>query len=264
MHRLFVQHIGASPIVVAQTRRLQFAKRLLDETNLPITSIALASGFGSVRRCNDVFRETNNRSPREMRKGRSSQPDACDEVMLKLTYRPPYDWAHVCQFLSARAIPGVESAESDRYARLLCTPDRPVVIQVRQLVRQHRLGLHIIGAKPASLLILSATARRVFGLAADPATIVSAFKQHSALRPLVSVCPGLRIPGVWDPFEGAVRAIVGQQITFFAGVTILARLAERFGSPTANTVLGFVSPISNPRTAQRRKSRRSWTDEASS
>ena len=239
MHRLFVQHIGASPIVVAQTRRLQFAKRLLDETNLPITSIALASGFGSVRRCNDVFRETYNRSPREMRKGRSSQPNACDEVTLKLTYRPPYDWAHFCQFLGERAIPGVERVESDRYARLLCMPDGPVVIQVRQLVLEHRLELHISGAKPASLLKVSATARRVFDLAADPATIVSAFKPHAALRPLISLCPGLRIPGVWDPFEAAVRAIVGQQITLSSGVTILARLAERFGSRTASPALGL-------------------------
>jgi AraC family transcriptional regulator of adaptative response / DNA-3-methyladenine glycosylase II len=239
LHRLFIQHVGASPVVVAQTRRLHFAKRLLDDTSLPITSIALSSGFGSVRRFNDVFRETYKRSPRESRKRRSVCSDASDEVALKLSYRPPYDWAYVCEFLAARAIPEIEKVEAGRYARVVSTPHGPAVIQVRQIACEDALELRVSGANKAALLQLSTTARRVFDLAADPFSMLSAFKRNSRLQPLISRRPGLRIPGVWDPFECAVRAIVGQQVSLAAGVTFLRRLAERAANRIATPVPGL-------------------------
>jgi AraC family transcriptional regulator of adaptative response / DNA-3-methyladenine glycosylase II len=136
--------------------------------------------------------------------------------------------------------------EGDRYARVVSTPGGPAVIQVQQVDGEDALELRISGADPAALLQLSATARRVFDLAADPSTILSAFKGNPTLQPLVSRRPGLRIPGVWDPFECAVRAIVGQQVSLAAGVTLLARIAERAGrriaTPASSLSLLFPTP----------------------
>ncbi|HKE96954.1 MAG TPA: AlkA N-terminal domain-containing protein, partial [Povalibacter sp.] len=207
LHRLFTQHVGASPIAVAQTRRLHFAKRLLDETALPITQIALAAGFGSLRRFNDTFRKTYQRAPRELRKLRrgSSAAGAADEVRLRLAYRPPYDWNHVRDFLATRAIPGVERADADGYARTVATNSGPVCVHVLPLQSLHALELRVRGAAASELFQLSATARRVFDLAADPARIRRTFRTDPLLSTLMKMRPGLRIPGAWDPFECAVR-----------------------------------------------------------
>ncbi len=119
LHRLFTQHVGASPLAVAQTRRLHFAKRLLDETQLSITQIALAAGFGSLRRFNDAFQKTYQRSPRELRRQRAAtvQRPTAMRSSLRLAYRPPYDWDHVRDFLATRAIPGVERRRRDVVTR---------------------------------------------------------------------------------------------------------------------------------------------------
>ena len=123
LSRLFAQHVGASPATVAQTRRLHFAKRLLDDTHLPITAVALAAGFGSIRRFNDAFRVAYRKSPRECRKGGRARGDASGdaEITLRLAYRPPYDWAQVHAFLAKRAIPGVEAVTASSYARAVRT-----------------------------------------------------------------------------------------------------------------------------------------------
>src|SRR5262249_30298040 len=133
LHRLFVQHVGAPPIAVAQTRRLHFAKRLLDETELPITEIALAAGFGSLRRLNSAFQQTYGRAPRDLRRQRCDGlfSQASSEVVLKLAFRPPYDWVQVRDFLAARAVPGVERVDECGYARTVAADDSYGVICVR-------------------------------------------------------------------------------------------------------------------------------------
>jgi AraC family transcriptional regulator of adaptative response / DNA-3-methyladenine glycosylase II len=242
LHRLFVQHLGASPIAIAQTRRLHFAKRLLDETRLPITSIAMASGFGSIRRFNDVFRRTYRRPPREVRKLRSAEVREAgrDEVVLRLAYRPPYDWMHLQRFLAARAIPGIEIGDDQSYARTVRTSGTGwAIVQVRQIGGEDALEFRVTCADASALLHLSAVARRVFDLAADPAIIAVAFADDPILAPLVKRRPGLRIPGVWDPFECAVRAIVGQQVSFLAGITLVRRFAERAGQAIATPIKGL-------------------------
>jgi AraC family transcriptional regulator of adaptative response / DNA-3-methyladenine glycosylase II len=242
LHRLFVQHLGASPIAVAQTRRLHFAKRLLDETRLPITSIAMAAGFGSIRRFNDVFRRTYRRPPRELRKLRSAEVNEAgrDQIVLKLAYRPPYDWTHLQRFLAARAIPGVETADGESYARTVATPGGGwAIVQVRPIDAEDALEFRVSCANASSLLQLSAVARRVFDLAADPATIVRTFEDDPILAQLTERRPGLRIPGVWDPFECALRAIVGQQVSFAAGITLIRRVVQRSGRPIATPVAGL-------------------------
>jgi AraC family transcriptional regulator, regulatory protein of adaptative response / DNA-3-methyladenine glycosylase II len=228
LHRLFTQHVGASPITVAQTRRLHFAKRLLDETNLPITEIALAAGFGSVRRFNSAFKETYGRSPRDLRR-RDCIADAGNQVVLRLAFRPPYDWEQVRGFLAARAVPGFERVDERGYARIVATEHGQGVICVHPLPGEDALELRIRHLAPAALFQLSSTVRRVFDLAADPSRIALAFRSDSLLGPMVKRRPGLRIPGVWDGFECAVRAIVGQQVSVSAARTLMGRLVSRAG-----------------------------------
>lgn len=241
LHRLFTKHVGASPIAVAQTRRLHFAKRLLDETDLPITQIALASGFGSLRRFNYTFQQTYGRAPREIRRQRRGGIAAADadEVVLKLSFRPPYDWLQVRDFLAARAVPGVERVDVGGYARTVKSDTGDAIVCVRALEHEDALELRVRGAAPTVLFQISSTARRMFDLAADPALIALAFKTDDLLAPLVKRRPGLRIPGAWDAFECAVRALLGEQLNVISARTLAARLVARAGEPIAEPAQGL-------------------------
>ncbi|MFL6551098.1 MAG: AlkA N-terminal domain-containing protein [Povalibacter sp.] len=247
LHRLFIEHVGASPIAVAQTRRLHFAKRLLDETTLPITEIALASGFGSLRRFNDAFQKTYKRAPRELRRLRPRGLSEGTDVLMRLAYRPPYDWDHVRAFLNMRTIPGVECMNAEGYARTMATDAGPIVLSMRPNEADHVLELRVRGAAPRQLFQISAAARRMFDLSADPSRIAAAFKSDALLGPLIKKRPGLRIPGAWDPFECAVRAVLGQQVSVAAARTLAARLVARTGRSVETDVEGlthlFPSPI---------------------
>jgi AraC family transcriptional regulator, regulatory protein of adaptative response / DNA-3-methyladenine glycosylase II len=231
--RLFARHVGASPLAVAQTRRLHFAVCLLEQTELPITHIALASGFRSCRRFNDAFRVAYRRAPRELRRaGRPAGAGAgSDEVVLRLAYRPPYDWPHMRDFLARRAIPGVERVDVRGYARTLACPGGQAFVRVRPLEAGNVLELRVAGAPPPALLPLASAARRVFDLAADPARSGVELAADPLIGPLVARRPGLRIPGAWDAFECAVRAVLGQQVSVAAGRTLAARVVQRAGLP---------------------------------
>ncbi len=248
LHRLFLQHVGASPIAVAQTRRLHFAKRLLDETDLPITQIALAAGFGSLRRFNDAFQASYRHAPRELRKRRLGDTAAGsgDEVVLKLAFRPPYDWTHVSSFLAARALPGVERVDDRGYARTVRSDGGHAVVTVRALEAEDALELRVRGAAPAALFQLSSAARRAFDLSADPARIALAFRTDRLLAPLSKRRPGLRIPGAWDAFECAVRAVLGQQVTVAAARTFAARLVARAGEQIGDGTDGLTHLFPSP------------------
>jgi AraC family transcriptional regulator of adaptative response / DNA-3-methyladenine glycosylase II len=229
--RLFGRHVGASPMAVARTRRLHFAVCLLEESDLPVTQIALAAGFGSCRRFNDAFLKAYRRSPRELRRARrrGTGSAASGEVVLRLAYRPPYDFAHMHEFLARRALPGVERVDAAGYARVLACPGGHALVAVRALAGEHALELRVAGAPPAALLPLAQRARRVFDLAGDPARIGAELAADPLIGPLVAQRPGVRIPGAWDPFECAVRAVLGQQVSVAAGRTFASRLVERSG-----------------------------------
>jgi AraC family transcriptional regulator of adaptative response / DNA-3-methyladenine glycosylase II len=230
--RLFARHVGASPIAVAQTRRLHFAVCLLDETSLPITQVAMAAGFGSCRRFNDAFRHTYRRAPRELRKvrRRGVSGDNTEEVVLRLSYRPPYDWAHMRDFLAARAVGGVELVDAHGYARTVACEGSHALIRLNALPGEDALELRVAGAPPAALLQLSSATRRVFDLAADPQRIGIELATDPLIGPLVRARPGLRIPGAWEPFECVVRAVLGQQVSVAAGRTFTTRLIARAGT----------------------------------
>ena len=246
LRRLFLQHVGASPISFAQTRRLQFAKRLLDETNLPITEIALAAGFGSLRRFNAAFRQTYGRAPSELRKHSDTASDSDGEVILKLAFRPPYDWNQVRDFLAAHSIPGVERVDEHGYSRALRVDNGFSIISVRPLDGEDALELRVRGAKPGTLFQISSAARRVFDTSADPARTTFIFRSDPLLGPLVTRRPGLRIPGEWDPFECTVRAVLGQKVGVASARTLLARIVERAGQRIKDPGPGLTSLFPTP------------------
>ncbi len=237
LDRLFAQHVGASPLALAQTRRLHFAKRLIDESDLPMTRIALEAGFGSLRRFNDAFKSAYALSPSALRhrRGDTQRRAAAGEVRLALSYRPPYDWNHLRTFLGARAILGVERVDAESYARLIRTADGHAEIRVSPLPGRDALELRVRGAPAGALFQIASAARRMFDLSADPQWIADGLERDRLLRPLLGRRPGLRVPGAWDPFECAVRAVLGQQVTVAGARTLAARLVQRVGDPVVGT-----------------------------
>ncbi|MBX3483759.1 AlkA N-terminal domain-containing protein [Phenylobacterium sp.] len=230
LRRLFRQHLGASPVSVAQTRRVLLAKQLIQETRLPMGEVALASGFGSVRRFNETFQQLFGRPPGELRRSRRAETPAADGIVVRLPYKPPYDWDAIIRFLADRAIPGVERVEARRYARTLSMDgERGVVIVTPR--SDGALQADIRFPKLKSLPAVIARVRRVFDLSADPVLIGAHLSQDPALAPLVAARPGLRAPGAWDGFELAVRAILGQQVSVGAARNLAARLVEAYGDP---------------------------------
>jgi AraC family transcriptional regulator of adaptative response / DNA-3-methyladenine glycosylase II len=259
LRRLFFKHVGASPVSFAQTRRLQFAKRLLDETTLPITEVALAAGFGSVRRFNTTFLQTYGRAPREFRKKGRKDEGPEDEVILKLAFRPPYDWKQVISFFSKQAIPGVEHVTEEGYCRTLRINGTAAIVSVRPLVEDDSLELRVKGAPSNTLLQIATMARRVFDTSADPSRTTFALRSDSLLGPCVKQRPGLRIAGEWDPFECAVRAIMHPHSLS------LAWLVNRFGdqiiSRTNDLQLLFPTPavLANVDIVAGGPSKKRWT-----
>jgi AraC family transcriptional regulator, regulatory protein of adaptative response / DNA-3-methyladenine glycosylase II len=229
LNRLLVDQIGASPLAIAQTRRLHFAKRLLDDTDLPVTAIALAAGYGSVRRFNSALKATYNRSPRELRKRRAGGRESADEITLRLAYRPPYDWNYMLSFLAQRAVPGIEHVEAGAYARTVRTSTGHAWINIGACRDSDALQVKVTGAPASDLFELSAHIRRMFDLAADPIQIADAFRNHPLLASCVLDRPGLRIPGVWDPFECAARTILGEERNPEMVRVQLGRLVARSG-----------------------------------
>ncbi len=230
LRRLFRQHLGASPVSVAQTRRVLLAKQLIQETLLPMGEVALASGFGSVRRFNETFQQLFGRPPGELRRSRKLEIPAADGITVRLPYKPPYDWEAMIGFLSIRAIPGIEWAEAKRYARtLVIDGQRGVVIVTPR--KDDALSAEIHFPSLSALPAVIARIRRVFDLSADPVLIGAHLGQDPVLAPLVAARPGLRAPGAWDGFELAVRAILGQQITVTAARNLAAKLVATYGEP---------------------------------
>jgi AraC family transcriptional regulator of adaptative response / DNA-3-methyladenine glycosylase II len=244
LRRLFQRRLGASPIAVAQNRRIHLAKQLIHETSLPMTQVALASGFGSVRRFNETFQRLFDRPPASLR--RSHAPaDAAAAVSLHLTYRPPYDWNGILDFLSLRAIPGVERVEAGAYVRTIALGGEQGLIRVEPAPR-NRLKVSVQFGKLSLLPSIIARVRRVFDLAADPLAIAAHLGQDPVLAPLVAARPGLRVPGAWDGFELAVRAILGQQITVTAATNLAGKLVRAYGQPLPEPACGLTHTFPTP------------------
>jgi AraC family transcriptional regulator, regulatory protein of adaptative response / DNA-3-methyladenine glycosylase II len=235
LRRLFRRHLGASPISIAQTRRILLAKQLIQDTRLPMIEVALAAGFGSIRRFNETFQQLYGRPPKSLRRTAVVEEplDTAGAVAIKLGYRPPYDWEAMISFLRARAIPGIEAVSNTHYARTISVGDARGFLIVEP-AEDHCLKATIRFGKLGSLPAIIARVRRVFDLAADPVAIGAHLGKDPVLYPLLAARPGLRVPGAWDGFELAVRAVLGQRVTMPAAIQLASKLVLAVGEPIAD------------------------------
>jgi AraC family transcriptional regulator of adaptative response / DNA-3-methyladenine glycosylase II len=233
LRRLFLRHLGASPVAVAQTRRVLFAKKLIDESAMQMSQIGFSAGFSSVRRFNDAIRATYGMAPGELRRARRSPSPNAErgEIALSLAYRPPFDWSSLLAFLAFRAIPGVESVSQDRYRRTLEIGGCEGLLEVSHEPERHQLLARIRLDDTRHIQAISERARRIFDLAADPGVIAAELERDPVLGARLRAHPGIRVPGAWDGFELAVRAILGQQVSVKGATTLSGRVAARFGRP---------------------------------
>ena len=245
LRRLFRDQLGATPNRLAQTRRLLFARRLLRETDMTIIDVAFASGFGSLRRFNQAFRDEYGCAPSRFRNETRSASGATDWT-LRLAYREPFDWHAFIRYFEPRAIPGVETVLPDReapakssslsspaYARTFSWEGLHGILTVRPAPDRAELVVAVrVAGRPERLpplLPLVATVRRMFDLDADPEAIGQFLGQSERLAPALGALPGVRVPGCFDAFELAVRAVLGQQVTVKGASTLAGRLVARWG-----------------------------------
>lgn len=244
LRRLFLRHLGATPIAVAHTRRLHFAKKLIDETKLPMNQIALASGFGCVRRFNAGIRKVYHRTPTQLRRitpQTSTQPG--NQYLFRLNFRPPYHWKAMLAFLAARATPGVEIVEHESYRRTIFMNGHDGYLEISLDESRDALLARIEFGDPRSLIFIVERIRAMFDLNADWAAIVQSLRSDPVLSDRVKADPGLRVPGCWNGFELATRAILGQQITVKGATAMAGRMVSRFGKRiSADGVLTHLFP----------------------
>lgn len=247
LRRIVHKELGVSPIELVLTRRLLLAKQLLTETTLPIMEVAYASGFSSLRRFNDAFGRRYGMPPSRLR-GRADEashaPARGETFTLRLTYRPPFDWPGILGFLGARALKGVESVRDGDYLRTVRIGAHTGWIKVRNGREGHSLRVEITHSLAAVLPAVLGRLRHLFDLSARPDVIAAHLGQDPLLAAPVSRNAGLRVPGAFDGFELAMRAILGQQVTVKAATTLSGRFARAFGDPieTPHPDLSVLSP----------------------
>lgn len=247
LRRVFADELGASPLDVAATRRLLFAKKLLAETMLPVAAIADAAGYASLRRFNAAFVDSYGKPPRDLRReqrtAKKSSPAALPipdsplpipgAITLRLPYREPYDFAQLLAFYARRTIPGVEVVDDSGYRRSFVHDGAPGWFSVAPVRGARALALRVQHADSRVLGTLVARVRRMFDVDADPRALAAVFRRSEVLAPLLRRWPGQRLPGAWDGFELAVRAVLGQQVSVAAARTLASRVATSYGTPYA-------------------------------
>jgi AraC family transcriptional regulator of adaptative response / DNA-3-methyladenine glycosylase II len=245
LRRLFLQHLGATPSAVAQTRRLDFAKKLIDETSLPMSEVALASGFGCVRRFNASISKVYHRTPTQIRRlSRQTGMLPQNEYFFRLRFRPPYNWNGMLRFLAPRATPGVEAVESGSYRRSISWNGSHGWLEVSLDAGNNGLAVRVQFGDPRSLFSIIERIRAMFDLNADWAAIAQGLAADPVLAMHMEANPGLRVPGCWNGFELAIRAILGQQITVKGATALAGRLATAFGQPfSGSSGLTHIFPL---------------------
>jgi AraC family transcriptional regulator of adaptative response / DNA-3-methyladenine glycosylase II len=242
LRRDFAEEFGVAPVAYAQTQRLLLAKRLLTDTRLPLIEIAMSAGFGSLRRFNTLFRERYRMQPRELRQ--TPEAAARGELVFELAYRPPYAWAEQLGFLGVRATEGVEAVAGKRYLRTIALA-REGQTHIGWIAVAHRARRHTLSVTLSDSLarVVSETLGRIkhlFDLGCEPDKIAHGLGELAAAR------PGLRVPGAFDGFEMAVRAVLGQQITVVAARTLAGRIARAFGEPVQTPFVNLTQAFPTP------------------
>jgi AraC family transcriptional regulator of adaptative response / DNA-3-methyladenine glycosylase II len=234
IRRIVQKELGVPPIQLLLTRRLLLAKQLLTETTLPVTQVAFASGFSSLRRFNDAFNGRYAMAPTRLRKKAAEDASAIGDTgtsTLQLAYRPPYDWTSLLAFLAARALTGIEEVTDSSYARTVRLGTATGWIRVTRSTKKHALMVEFTHSLTPALPALLRRVRALFDLDARPDVIARHLRKDERLRSAVKMNPGLRVPGAFNGFEMGLRAILGQQVTVKAATTIAGRFVEAFGEP---------------------------------
>ena len=246
LRRVLRAELGAGPLELAQTRRLLLARQLLTETRLPIVQVALASGFSSVRRFNAALKNHYGTTPRTLRQRSSSSDDKMETITLRIAYRAPFCWSTQLAFLRPRLMPGVETIDGKNYLRTATCGDVCGWLRLRprrgnarasaakDQAKRDELALDVSASLVPELPRILAGVRRLFDLDTRPDLIDAHLARDPRLAGSVRKRPGLRVPGAFDGFEIATRAILGQQVTVKSATTLVGRLVREFGE-TAST-----------------------------
>jgi AraC family transcriptional regulator of adaptative response / DNA-3-methyladenine glycosylase II len=232
LRRLFQEQVGVTPATLARSSRAHFARRMLDDSDLSITEIAYAAGFGSLRQFNRTMFEIFRATPRELRSRRRSADRLVADggLPLRLQFAGPLDTDAMLGYLAARAIQGVEQVSGGVYRRTILVDGDPGAIEVARGGHDHLvLTAHL--PHWGGLIHIVHQVRRIFNLDFDLESARPTLGSDPLLAEAITTLPGLRVPGAWDPFEVGVRAIVGQQVTVAGAGTIIARLVARHGTP---------------------------------
>jgi AraC family transcriptional regulator of adaptative response / DNA-3-methyladenine glycosylase II len=242
LRRVLRQELGVSPVELAQSHRLLLAKQLLTETALPIVDVAFASGFASVRRFTALFRSRYRLTPGDLRRKNGRSPH--ESIRLILAYRPPFAWQAMLDFLAPRAVASVEAVVGRSYVRGVKLGECRGWVKVEPAEGRHALVIEAPMSLAGVLPQLLARLRSLFDLDARPDVIAAHLGRDGRLAEGVTSNPGLRVPGAFDGFELAVRAVLGQQVSVRAATTFAARFAEAFGEPseTPFTAVSRLSP----------------------
>jgi AraC family transcriptional regulator of adaptative response / DNA-3-methyladenine glycosylase II len=248
IRRIVQKELGVPPIQLLQTRRLLLAKQLLTETTWPMTEVAFASGFSSLRRFNDAFSRRYGMPPTRLRRKVIENPAPIGETktsVLQLSYRPPYDWDGILSFLAARALRGIECVTGSSYARTVQIGKAKGWVRVTQSTKRHALLLEFTHSLTPVLPALLGRARALFDLDARPDVIAKWLRRDARLAGAVKANPGLRVPGAFNGFEMGLRAILGQQVTVKAASTIAGRFVDAFGEPVVTPMpeLNRLTPL---------------------
>lgn len=239
LRRAMQSELGVSPLALAESRRLALARQLIVDTALPMTEIAFASGYGSVRRFNGALRARYGRAPSSMRGARAAAPEDAETIALTLHYRPPYDWAAMAGHLAARAIPGVDLVRDGAYLRTAAVNGRRGWLSVADDPARSGLRVTVSTTLAAALMAVVTRLRRQFDVDAEPEAIAAHLARDPRLAAHVRARPGLRVAGAFDAFEMTARAVLGQQVSLAAARTLAGRLAARLGATVSTPHAGL-------------------------
>ncbi len=231
LHRELVAEVGVGPLALARTRRAQIARLLIDQTGLPLTTIAFTAGFASIRQFNATIQETFGCTPSAFRRRMPPENRGDGKLTLRLHYRPPFDATTLLTYLGRRAMPGVEEVVSGCYRRTVLLPHSKGIIELEPVEKAHAVLLRVQLDTLSDLSMLVQRCRQLFDLDASPVAIEEVLGADPVLAPLLTARPGLRVPGAINGFELAVRAILGQQVSVVGARTLAGRLALKAGTP---------------------------------
>lgn len=237
LRRAMESELGVSPVALAQSRRLALARSLLRDSAMPVTEVAFAAGFSSIRRFNAAFRAALGRAPSALRRARAKEGD--DGISLRLDHRPTLDFSAMLAFLRHRAIAGVEVIDDLSYGRTVSLGGSVGWARVTREGARNALRVRVSRALAPRLMELVSRLRGLFDLDARPDVIDAHLSQDPTLRPCVQARAGMRVPGAFDGFEMAVRAVLGQQVSVKAATTLSGRVAERFGAEVSTEIPGL-------------------------